>query len=193
VARFMLQDLLGHLYAPLGDSASYVNIVATSAIVVAAWGYFLYFGTIDPLGGINSLWPLFGIANQMLATIALCVATSAMIRGGKKQYAFVTMIPLVWLVAVTMTAGVEKIFSSMTNVGFLSHAAMLAREAAAPGVTAARAAEIARLVWNDRIDAALTAFFIVVVVVILTDSTRVWIKLIRGAGSGARGAQQVAA
>ena len=193
VARFMLQDLLGHFYAPLGDSASYVNIVATSALVVVAWGYFLYFGTIDPLGGINSLWPLFGIANQMLATIALCVATSAMIRGGKKRYAFVTMIPLVWLVAVTMTAGAEKIFSPMTNVGFLSHAAMLAREAGAPGMTAARAAEIGRLVWNDRIDAALTAFFIAVVVVILTDSTRVWFKLIRGTGSGARGAQQAAA
>ena len=138
-------------------------------------------------------FPWFGIANQMLATIALCVATSAMIRGGKKQYAFVTMIPLVWLVAVTMTAGAEKIFSPMTNVGFLSHAAMLAREAGAPGMTAARAAEIGRLVWNDRIDAALTAFFIAVVVVILTDSTRVWFKLIRGTGSGARGAQQAAA
>src|SRR5216683_2277671 len=126
VARFMLQDLLGHIYQPLGDSSSYVNIIATSLIIVSAWGYFLYFGTIDPFGGINSLWPLFGIANQMLATIALCVATSAMIRQGKQRYAFVTLIPLLWLVAVTMTAGIEKIFSSMTNVGFLSHAAMLA-------------------------------------------------------------------
>jgi carbon starvation protein len=192
VARFMLQDLLGHLYAPLGDSASYVNIVATSALIVAAWGYFLYFGTIDPFGGINSLWPLFGIANQMLATIALCVATSAMIRGGKQRYAFITMIPLMWLVAVTMTAGFEKIFSAMPNVGFLTHAATLAAEAAAPGVTAARVAEIGRLIWNDRIDCAMTAFFIAVVAVVLVDSARVWTRLTLSSG-GATGADQAAA
>jgi carbon starvation protein len=192
VARFMLQDLLGHIYSPLGDSASYVNIVATSALIVSAWGYFLYFGTIDPFGGINSLWPLFGIANQMLATIALCVATSAMIRSGKARYAFVTLIPLVWLVAVTMTAGIEKIFSAMPNVGFLSHAATLAVEAAAPGVSDARAAEIGRLIWNDRIDAAMTAFFIAVVAIVLVDFARVWTRLTIGSG-GARNAQQAAA
>jgi len=192
VARFMLQDLLGHIYQPLGDSSSYLNIIATSLIVVAAWGYFLYFGTIDPLGGINSLWPLFGIANQMLATIALCVATSAMIRSGKQRYALITITPLIWLVAVTMTAGIEKIFSSMPNVGFLSHAAKLANEAAAIGVAPARVEEISRLIWNDRIDAAMTAFFIAVVLIILADSTRIWTKLILGSGRGTR-AQQAAA
>jgi carbon starvation protein len=178
VARFMLQDLLGHLYAPLADASAYPNIVATSMLVVAGWGYFLYFGTIDPLGGINSLWPLFGIANQMLATIALCVATSAMIRSGKVRYVYVTLIPLAWLVAVTMTAGIEKIFSAMPNVGFLSHAAKLAAEASMPATSAQRGAEIARLIWNDRVDAALTAFFIAVVVIILGDSIRVWSSLI---------------
>lgn len=188
----MLQDLLGHVYQPLSDSASYPNILLSSALIVAAWGYFLYFGTIDPLGGINSLWPLFGIANQMLATIALCVATSAMIRGGKARYAFVTLIPLSWLVAVTMSAGLEKIFSAMPNVGFLAHAAQLQAERALPATTAARAFEIERLVWNDRVDAAMTAFFIGVVIVILCDSARVWRKLLAGA-SRSEVAQEAAA
>src|ERR1700688_4423491 len=156
VARVMLQDLLGDIYAPLGNSASYVNIVATSALIVSAWGYFLYFGTIDPFGGINSLWPLFGIANQMLATIALCVATSAMVRQGKGRYAWVTLTPLCWLGAGTVNAGMEKIFSAAPNVGFLAHAAQLAAEQALPATTAARAATLERLIWNDRVDTAMT-------------------------------------
>lgn len=193
VARFMFQDLLGHIYHPLGNSGSYPNILATSALIVAAWGYFLYFGTIDPLGGINSLWPLFGIANQMLATIALCVATSAMIRQGKGRYAFVTLIPLTWLVSVTMTAGVEKIFSKAPNVGFLAHAAVLQTEMTAPGTTVARAAELARLIWNDRADALMTVFFIAVVLIILFDSIRVWTRLTLAARSRGRAAEEEAA
>ncbi len=193
VARFMLQDLLGHLHESLADSSSYVNVIATSLVIVAAWGYFLYFGTIDPLGGINSLWPLFGIANQMLATIALCVATSAMVRGGKARYAFVTLIPLVWLVAVTMTAGVQKIFSASPAVGFLAHAAKLGVEAASPATSAVRVAEIGRLIWNDRVDAMMTAFFIAAVIVILCDSLRVWTKLaILGQMPSAPGSEEAA-
>ena len=180
VARFMLQDLLGNLWKPLGNSGSYPNILVTSALVVAAWGYFLYFGTIDPLGGINSLWPLFGIANQMLATIALCVATSAMIRQRKARYAWVTLAPLSWLFAVTMTAGFEKIMSGAANVGFLAHAALLEAELASPAVSAARVAEISRLIWNDRIDAVMTALFIFVVWIVLADSVRVWARLLLG-------------
>ena len=183
-----------HIYTRRSATArSYPNIVVTSLMVVAAWGYFLYFGTIDPLGGINSLWPLFGIANQMLATIALCVATSAMIRSGKARYALVTLLPLIWLVAVTMTAGVEKIFSAMPNVGFLA-ARREARGERRPRRrrTARARVEIARLIWNDRIDAAMTAFFIAVVVIILADSARIWTKLVLGSGRGTR-TQQAAA
>ena len=186
VARFMLQDLLGHLWKPLGESASYFNIVITSILIVSAWGYFLYFGTIDPLGGINSLWPLFGIANQMLATIALCVATSAMIKGGKAPYAWVTLIPLCWLVAVTMTAGYEKIMSPFANIGFLAHVAKLEAELTQPGTLAARAAEIGRLAWNDRVDALLTAFFMAVVVIILSDSIRGWSKALTASNQATR-------
>jgi carbon starvation protein len=193
VARFMLQDLLGNLWKPLGNSGSYPNILVTSAMVVAAWGYFLYFGTIDPLGGINSLWPLFGIANQMLATVALCVATSAMIRQGKARYAWVTLTPLCWLVAVTMTAGFEKILSTATNVGFLAHAAQLRAELVVPGVSAARATEITRLAWNDRVDAVMTGVFIAVVLVILADSIRVWARLLLGVESRIAQPQEAAA
>ena len=193
VARFMLQDLLGQLHPMLGKTGSYPNILATSALIAAAWGYFLYFGTIDPLGGINSLWPLFGIANQMLATIALCVATSAMIRQRNARFAWVTLTPLCWLVAVTMTAGFEKLLSAAPNVGFLSHAAQLAAESALATTTPERAATISRLVWNDRIDAAMTVIFIAVVMVILADSARVWLGLLLRPQIGRRDAEEAAA
>ncbi len=192
VGRFMLQDLLGHIYRPLGETSSYPSTLFASSLIVGAWGYFLYFGAIDPLGGINSLWPLFGIANQMLATVALCVVTTALIRRGKGGYAFVTLLPLAWLVAVTMTAGFEKILSPMTNVGFLSHAALLRSELAGP-VTAKRAAEIARLIWNDRVDAAMTVVFIAVVVIILADSARAWLKYPRRAPAALKSGTEAAA
>jgi carbon starvation protein len=138
VARFMLQDLIASISRPSAKGGSYLDISITSFLVVAAWGYFLYSGTMDPLGGINSLWPLFGIANQMLATIALCVATTVLIRQGKVNYLWVTLLPLCWLVAVTTTAGFEKIFSSRANVGFLTHAHQLTAELARPATGSAR-------------------------------------------------------
>src|SRR3569832_985450 len=131
VGRFMLQDLLGNVVPALGRTSWYPSVLFTSACVVAAWGYFLYMGTIDPLGGINSLWPLFGIANQMLAAIALCVGTTILVKSGKLRYAWITAAPLAWLVTITSTAAWEKLFSSDVRVGFLAHARDLADKVAA--------------------------------------------------------------
>ena len=180
VARFMFQDLIGHLYKPFAAaSTSYLNTLVTSFLVCLAWGYFVYSGTIDPLGGINSLWPLFGIANQMLASIALCVATTIIIRSGKARYAFVTLLPLTWLVAVTMTAGFQKVLSPLPNVGFFAHANALQHQlVTSSALPAERSSTLVQMVWNDRIDGVLTIVFIGVVLTVLLDAIRVWTRLI---------------
>jgi carbon starvation protein len=125
VGRFMLQDLLSNIYKPLGRTSWYPSVLLTSGIFVSAWGYFLYIGTLDPLGGINSLWPLFGIANQMLAAIALCVATTILVKSGKLRYAWITAIPLTWLIIITSSAAWAKLFSSELRIGFLSQQNLL--------------------------------------------------------------------
>jgi carbon starvation protein len=135
-------------------------------LVVAGWGYFLYQGVIDPLGGINSLWPLFGIANQLLAAVALCVATTIVIKMDKLRYAWVPMLPLAWLNAATLTAGWQKVFSPDPKLGFLAHAQSLATsvDPNAP-----------RMIFNDRLDAAISLFFMAVVLVVLVASIREWV------------------
>jgi len=158
VCRFMLQDLLGNLWKPLGRTSWLPSSIGCSALVVATWGWFLYNGTLDPLGGVNSLWPLFGIANQMLAAIALGVGTSILVKSGKARYAWTTLLPLVWLLVVTTAASWEKLFSANPKIGFLSHAADLASQAAHGTMPAAKAAQLA---FNDKLDAGLTALFCV--------------------------------
>ncbi len=165
VGRFMLQELLGHVYAPLGRYSWYPSIILTSALVVAGWGYFLYQGVVDPLGGINSLWPLFGIANQLLAAVALCVATTIIIKMGKLKHAWTTLLPLSWLAVATLTAGYQKVFSPLPGLGFLAHARSLANSTNP---------DAARMIFNDRLDAALALFFMIVVVVVILASAREW-------------------
>lgn len=173
VARFMVQDALGHIWAPLGRTSSYPSILVTSALVVAAWGYFLWQGLNDPLGGINSLWPLFGICNQLLATVALCVATTIIVMMGRARYMWVTLLPLAWLVAVTFTASVEKIFHSNPLIGFLAHANQLLAMKPAP-------ADLARKVFNDRLDAAMAGCLLVLVAAIVIESAIHWVRVITG-------------
>jgi carbon starvation protein len=182
VGRFMLQDLGRHLWEPFGRVSWYPAVVLASAIFVAMWGHFLYQGVIDPLGGINSLWPLFGISNQLLAAVALCVGTTVIIKMGKARYAWMTMLPLAWLVVVTMTAGSAKLFSADPKLGFIAHARFL-RQAAESGRLPAgvkSVADAARMGFNDYLDAAVAAFFMVAVIVILADSIREWTSVLRG-------------
>jgi len=165
VGRFMLQELGGHVWKPMGRTSWYPSIILTSALVVAGWGYFLYQGVVDPLGGINSLWPLFGIANQLLAAVALCVGTTILIKMGRARFAWVTLLPLAWLASATLTAGWQKVFAGDPRLGFLAHARSLA------GSTNPNAA---RMIFNDRLDAALALAFMAVVLVVVAASAREW-------------------
>jgi carbon starvation protein len=178
VGRFMLQDLLGHVWKPLGRTSWMPGVVATSALIVGAWGYFLIQGVRDPLGGINSLWPLYGTANQLLAAIALCVATTILLKMHGAKYLWITCVPLAWLVAVTFTAAWQKIFSPIPAIGFLAQAGRL--EASLRAGTAADVAATQTLIFNARLDAVLCGVFLVLVATILLDSMRVWMGILRG-------------
>ena len=165
VGRFMLQEIVGHVSPRFGQTSWYPSIVVSSAVIVAGWGYFLYQGVVDPLGGINSLWPLFGISNQLLAAVALCVGTTVLIKMGRQRYAWVTLAPLAWLVVVTMTAGWQKVFAADPRLGFLAHAASLAGSADP---------NAARLVFNDRLNTFVALLFMSVVLLVVLASVREW-------------------
>jgi carbon starvation protein len=176
----MLQDLLGHVYKPLGRIGWKPGVLATSAAIVLGWGYFLYAGVQDPRGGINSLWPLFGIANQLLAAIALCVATTIFVKMHRAKYMWITCVPLAWLVIVTFNAAWQKIFSDLPALGFLAQAAKLQGSLAAGGMKAAEVVAIKAQIFNARLDAFLCGLFMVMVATILVDSIRVWVGVLRG-------------
>ncbi|MFI5357477.1 MAG: carbon starvation CstA family protein [Opitutales bacterium] len=179
VGRFLLQDVLGLVHRPLADTRSFAGNVLGTGLFVAAWGWFLYQGVIDPMGGINSLWPIFGVANQLLAVIALALGTTVLIKMGRTRYIWATLAPLAWLLAVTMTAGWMKIFSADPRLGFLSAADGLAAKIAAGGPPA-QVAQWQRLVLNNHVNATVTGLFLVLVAIVVFTCARVWWQLLAG-------------
>lgn len=178
VLRFMIQDLLGLVVKPMANTESWAaNLIATG-LAVTGWGYFLYQGVVDPLGGINTLWPLFGIANQMLAGIALILATAVLIKMQKTRYIWVTAVPTLWLLVVTLTAGWQKLFHASPKISFLAHADKFSA-AAAKGELLAPAknmAQMHQIIFNDYVDATLTALFMAVVIAMLVFALNVMRK-----------------
>ncbi|MFG1688689.1 carbon starvation CstA family protein [Nonomuraea sp. NPDC049269] len=181
VGRFMLQDTLGNLWKPIGRVSWWPGLTAVSAVVVGAWGYFLYQGVNDPLGGINQLFPLFGIANQLLAAVALTVATTLLIKSGRLKWAWVTAIPLAWDTAVTLTASYEKVFSSDPTLGFFAQrtrfqGALDQGQVLAPAKTVDAMRQI---VVNSTVDGILAVLFAILIIIVIVDAIRVWVKAIK--------------
>ncbi|MFC4311719.1 carbon starvation CstA family protein [Steroidobacter flavus] len=180
VGRFMLQDALGHLWPKLGQTSWYPSVLISSALVVAGWGYFLYIGVIDPNGGINILWPLFGISNQLLAGIALCICTGILVKQGKLKYAWVTGVPLAWLTLVTTVATWQKVVSDDVRIGFLAAADQIASKLAAGTLTAEQAAVAPQLIFNQRLDAVLAIVLTLILWIVIADTARVCMRVVQG-------------
>jgi carbon starvation protein len=180
VGRFMLQDALSHVWPAMGRTSWYPSVLVSSALIVAGWGYFLYIGVVDPNGGINILWPLFGISNQLLAGIALSICTGILVKQGKLRYAWVTGAPLAWLAIVTTAATWEKVVSSDVRVGFLSAANQMAATLAAGKLPAAQAAVAPQLIFNQRLDAVLSVVLAAILWVVIADTVRVCLEVVRG-------------
>jgi carbon starvation protein len=182
VGRFMLQDTLGNLWKPISRPSWRPGVYVTSAVVVGAWGYFLYAGVTDPLGGINQLFPLFGIANQLLAAVALTVATTILIKSGRLRWAWVTAVPLAWDVAVTLTASWYKIFSSDPLIGFFAQRAKYqdALDAGKVIPPAKSLDDVSQVVTNSTVDGVLSVLFAVLIIVVIADAARVWVQTLTG-------------
>jgi len=180
VGRFMLQDILGNKWAAMGRTSWLPSVMFTSAVVVSLWGYFLYIGVIDPNGGVNILWPLFGIANQMLAAIALCVATGILVKSAKGKYAFITGAPLLWLIIITSTAAWQKLTSDDVRIGFLAAANDLSAKLAAGLLPPDKAAVAPKLIFNFQLDAVITLFFVCLLWLIVFDMVRVCVRYLMG-------------
>jgi carbon starvation protein len=178
VGRFLVQDMLGVVHEPLRDTRSLAGGVIATTLFVAAWGWFLYQGVVDPLGGINSLWPIFGIANQLLAVLALALGTTVLIKMGRARYIWTTLLPLGWLLSVTISAGLMKIFSP-APIGFLAIAKGMESKIAAGGTPAEIKTWSAQL-FNNRVDAIVTATFLVLVAIVVIANARVWYQLLSG-------------
>ena len=179
VGRFILQDFLGGIWKPLGNTRNIFANIFASALLVGAWGYFLYQGVVDPLGGINTLWPLFGIANQLLAVIAFCLGTTILIKMGKTRFLAVTVVPLVFLMSATFSAGYIKIFDQDPKMGFIA-AANSFKDKIAAGGTPQQIKEWSAQQFNFTVDTVVTGFFLLAVAIIFLGCLREWIKLLSG-------------
>ena len=178
VGRFMVQDLGGRFWKPFGRTGWMPGVLVSSAIIVALWGYFLYQGVVDPLGGINSLWPLFGISNQLLAAVALVVATTILMKMGRLRWIWVTLLPMAWLVIVTMTASYQKIFDANPRIGFLAYARVLAAQIGAGRIPAEKIAETQRLIFNQRLDAAVTGVLAAMILILIVEALVHWYSIL---------------
>jgi carbon starvation protein len=178
VGRFMVQDLGGRVWKPFARTSWTPGVLISSAIIVALWGYFLYQGVVDPLGGINSLWPLFGISNQLLAAVALVVATTILMKMGRMRWIWVTLLPMVWIVVITMTASYQKIFDANPRIGFLATANAMVAQIAAGKIPAEKIAEMQRLIFNQRLDAAVTGILAVMILVLIVEALVHWYAIL---------------
>jgi carbon starvation protein len=182
VGRFLVQDLLGHIWKPLGNTNSTFGNLFASLAFVGAWGYFLYQGVVDPLGGINSFWPIFGISNQLLAVIALSLGTTVLLKMGKLRYIWISLLPLAWLLSVTLTAGYQKIFAADPRLGFLSAAKDLTSKIASGG-TAAQLTTWHQQLMNNYVNVTVTGAFVIFVLLIVSANARAWWQILGGKNS----------